>query len=54
MGLMYKFKISLYDPASNEVHEVMRFAESAEVIQTAYSDTDAIILDVEELSAEKE
>lgn len=52
MGLMYKFKITLYDPVSNDVYEVMRFAESEEVIREGYSDTDAIILEIEELPAE--
>jgi hypothetical protein len=52
MGLMYKFKVSLYDPVTNEVYEFVRIAESEEVIEKAYADTDAIILDIEELPAE--
>ena len=52
MGLMYKYKVSLYDPVTNEVYEFVRIAESEEVIEKAYSDTDAVILDVEELPAE--
>ena len=52
MGLMYKFKVSLYDPVTNEVSDVLRYADSEEVIEKAYSDTDAVILDVEELPAE--
>ena len=52
MGLMYKFKVSLYDPVTNEVYEFVRIAESEDAIQKAYADTDSIILEIEELPAE--
>ena len=52
MGLMYKFKVSLYDPVINEVTDVLRYADSEEKIWNAYDGMDVVILAVEELPTE--